>query len=40
LTDAARPTERFRSVTYGLLEIEPTIDGLEAQTRPFTFKGN
>lgn len=36
LTCAARLTERFRRVSYGLLEIELTIDDSKAYTRPFT----
>ena len=38
LTGAARLTERFRRVSYGLLEIELTIDDSKAYTRPFTSK--
>ena len=38
LTDAAWLTERFRRVSYGLLEIELTIDDSKAYTRPFTSK--
>ena len=38
LKDAARLTERFRRVSYGLLEIELTIDDAKVYTRPFTSK--
>jgi hypothetical protein len=36
MTDAARMTERFRRVTYGLLEVDVTIDDPKAYTRPWT----
>jgi hypothetical protein len=38
LTDAAKMTERFRRVTYGVLEIDVTIDDPKAYTRPFTVR--
>jgi hypothetical protein len=36
MTDAARMTERFRRVDYGLLQIDLTIDDPKAYTRPWT----
>jgi hypothetical protein len=36
MTDAARMTERFRRVNYGLVEIDVTIDDPKAYTRPWT----
>jgi hypothetical protein len=38
LTDAARLTERFRRVSYGVLEIDVTIDDPKAYTKPFTVR--
>jgi hypothetical protein len=38
LTDAAKMTERFRRVSYGVLEIDVTIDDPKAYTRPFTVR--
>jgi hypothetical protein len=35
LTDAAKMTERFRRVSYGVLEIDVTIDDPKAYTRPW-----
>jgi hypothetical protein len=40
MTDAARMTEKFRRVNYGLLEIEVTVDDPKAYTRPWTVKLN
>jgi hypothetical protein len=36
ITEAARLTERFRRVNYGLVEIDVTIDDPKAYTRPWT----
>src|SRR5947207_12206245 len=38
LTDAAKMTERFRRVNYGVLEIDVTIDDPKAYTKPFTVR--
>jgi hypothetical protein len=38
LTDAAKLTERFRRVSYGVLEIDVTIDDPKAYTKPFTVR--
>jgi len=38
LTSAGKITERFRRRTYGLLELEETIDDPKAYTQPFTAK--
>jgi hypothetical protein len=38
LTDAGKMTERFRRVSYGVLEIDVTIDDPKAYTRPFTVR--
>src|SRR3989442_11203445 len=38
LTDAAKMTERFRRVSYGILEIDITIDDPKAYTKPFTVR--
>jgi hypothetical protein len=38
LTDAAKMTERFRRVNYGVLEIDVTIDDPRAYTKPFTVR--
>jgi hypothetical protein len=38
LTDAAKMTERFRRVSYGVLEIDVTIDDPKAYTKPWTVK--
>ena len=38
LTDAAKMTERFRRVNFGVLEIDVTIDDPKAYTRPFTVR--
>jgi hypothetical protein len=40
LTDAAKMTEKFRRVNYGLLEIEVTVDDPKAYTQPWTVKLN
>ena len=37
-TDAARMTERFRRVNFGLLEIELTVNDPKAYTKPFTIR--
>jgi len=36
MTDAARITERFRRVNYGMLAIEMTVDDSKAYTAPWT----
>ena len=38
LTDAAKMTERFRRLNYGVLDIEVTIDDPKAYTKPFTVR--
>jgi hypothetical protein len=38
LTDAAKMTERYRRVNYGILEIDVTIDDPKAYTKPFTVR--
>ena len=38
LTDAAKMTERYRRVTFGILEIDVTIDDPKAYTKPFTVR--
>jgi hypothetical protein len=38
LTDAAKITERYRRVNFGVLEIDVTIDDPKAYTRPFTVR--
>jgi hypothetical protein len=38
LTDAAKMTERFRRVNYGILEIDVTIDDPKAYSKPFTVR--
>jgi len=38
LTDAAKMTERYRRVNFGVLEIDVTIDDPKAYTRPFTVR--
>ncbi len=38
LTDAGRITERFRRPTYGVMEIDITVDDPKAYTRPFTVR--
>jgi hypothetical protein len=38
LTEAAKVTERFRRVSYGVLEIDVTIDDPKAYTKPFTVR--
>ena len=40
LTDAAKVTERFRRVNFGLLEVDVTIDDPKAYTRPWTVRIN
>ncbi len=40
LTDAATYTERFRRVSYGLLEIDITVDDPKAYTAPWTVRVN
>jgi len=40
LTDAAKMTERFRRVNYGIMEIDVTIDDPKAYTKPFTVRVN
>jgi len=40
LTSAAKITERFRRVNFGLLEIEVTVDDPKAYIRPWTVKLN
>jgi hypothetical protein len=40
LTDAAKMTERFRRVNYGVMEIDVTIDDPKAYTKPFTVRVN
>lgn len=37
-TEAARMTERFRRVNFGLLDIELTVDDPKAYTKPFTVR--
>jgi hypothetical protein len=37
-TEAMRLTERFRRVSYGMLDIEVTVDDPKAYTRPFTVR--
>jgi hypothetical protein len=36
MTSAARVTERFRRVSYGMLEVDVTVDDPKAYTRPWT----
>ena len=36
ISDVAKMTERFRRVKYGRLDIDLTIDGAKAYTRPWT----
>jgi hypothetical protein len=36
LTDAARMTERYRRPSYGVLDLQVTIDDPKAYARPFT----
>jgi len=38
LTDRATITERFRRPAYGRLEVDVTVDDLNAYTRPWTVK--
>jgi len=38
LTDAAKMTERYRRVNFGVLEIDVTIDDPKAYTKPFTVR--
>jgi hypothetical protein len=38
LTDAAKMTERYRRVNFGVLEIDVTIDDPKAYTTPFTVR--
>ena len=38
LTEAGKMTERFRRVSYGVLEIDVTIDDPKAYTKPFTVR--
>ena len=38
LTDAAKMTERYRRVNFGILEIDVTIDDPKAYTKPFTVR--
>jgi hypothetical protein len=40
LTSKGRMTERFRRPSYGLLQIDVTIDDSTAYTKPFTFRVN
>jgi hypothetical protein len=40
LTSKGRMTERFRRPTFGLLQIDVTIDDPTAYTKPFTFRVN
>jgi hypothetical protein len=40
LTSKGRMTERFRRPTFGLLQIDVTIDDPTAYTKPFTFRIN
>jgi hypothetical protein len=40
LTSKGRMTERFRRPTFGLLQIDITIDDPTAYTKPFTFRVN
>ena len=37
-TEALKLTERFRRVSYGLLDIEFTVDDAKAYTKPFTVR--
>jgi hypothetical protein len=38
LTDAAKLTERFRRKSFGVLEVEVTVDDPKAYTKPFTVR--
>jgi hypothetical protein len=38
LTDAAKMTERYRRVNFGILEVDVTIDDPKAYTKPFTVR--
>jgi hypothetical protein len=40
LTDAAKITERFRRLNYGVLKIDVTIDDPKAYTKPFNVRVN
>jgi hypothetical protein len=40
LTDAAKITERFRRLSYGVLKIDVTIDDPKAYTKPFSVRVN
>jgi hypothetical protein len=40
ITEGAKVTERFRRPSYGLLEIDVTIDDPKAYTAPFTVRVN
>ena len=40
MTEAANVTERFRRVSYGMLEIEVRVDDPKAYTKPWTVKMN